>query len=228
MEAVDTEKLTDDCKSANLENQEKSTDSADNGYRSPCEKTYLARLALFQKNYLRLVIFAGIGVFAGIATAVHLNIWAGIALSVISAAAYFLLSTEECHRLLGLIYKNSDGKIIITRALPIYENTVIIPSRLIFADVKDISTGAVVWEGLNENEERVIYIPLSVTYIADRAFGEDVSKLTVRFQGSPETWESLVKPCCLENAQVVFNTPYPTLPKKARKKKRTNGKERTK
>ncbi len=201
----------------------KTAEAVETPEASETEKAYKTRLALFQKNYLTLVVAVGVALLGGIALAIHLNVWLGIAIALLAAAVYVYFSPRECKRVLGIGYKNTDGRIVITRAVPREGKTVIIPERLIWADVTDIARGAL---AVGEGELCEVYVPKSVTRIGENIFGDEIGELTVRFQGNAEEWAAVEKHTDFEGITLVFDTPYPTLPKKQRKKKK-RGKEET-
>ena len=189
----------------------------DNGQELTWEQTYLKRLACAKRFYLHLVIavftVCAIAIFISVMTDVLL----GAALAIFAAAVYIYFSTDELYKQLGLRSSFVCGKIHITRAVMKYGDTVIIPSRLMWADVTKITDGAFVSE--KNDTLACIYLPRSIECIGDSIFGDRDTPISICYEGSEEEWHRITGADSLTVSSVSFNCPQPTLPPKQKKKK---------
>ena len=220
---ITAEEAADSCQAAEPAETvtEVSAEEAEAEARRDAEKAYLTRLDTFRSGYLRLVVAVFIGALAGIALAIHMNLWLGIGVAVFAATAYVYFASSDCRRLLGIVYKNENGSIIIEQALLRRGSTVVIPDRLIWADVTELADKVFV-SSRNAALCRV-YIPKSIKRMGENLLGEDGKTVTFLYEGSPEEWEEIEKQTDLSGCTVVFNVPFPRLPKKSKSRSQRSG-----
>ncbi len=178
---------------------------------------YINRLGEFEKYYRTLIVFTFIAVGVGAVVAIFANLFVGAALAVFSAAVYVYFSADEARSALGIRYSNTDGHIVMTRLFCVLGDTVIIPARFIYADVRAIGDGAL---ASKKNAELcALYIPLTVEKIGKDIFGaHHLPKIF--YEGSREQWERISKQTDLDGCEICFECDYPTLPPKEKKHKR--------
>lgn len=220
---ITAEEAADSCQAAeHLEaTAEVSAEEAEAEARKDAEKAYLTRLSAFNKGYRQLVVAVFVGVLAGIALAIHMNLWLGIGIAVFAATAYVYFASSDCRRLLGIVYKNQKGRISVEQAVLRHGDTVVIPDRLIWADVTELADKAFV-SSRNAALCRV-YIPKSIKRMGESLLGEDGRTVTFLYEGSPEEWEEIEKQTDLSGCTVVFNVPFPRLPKKSKSRSQRSG-----
>ena len=182
-----------------------------------CEQRYLKRLACAKRFYLQLVIAVIAVCSIAIFISVMIDVLLGAALAIFAAAVYIYFSTDELYKQLGLRSSFICGRIHITRAVMKYGDTMVIPSRLMWADVTKITDGAFASE---KNESLAcIYLPRSIECIGDGIFGDRDTPISICYEGSEEEWSGITGADSLSVSSISFNCPQPTLPPKQKKKK---------
>ena len=185
-----------------------------------CEQKYLRRLAAFERFYIGLLALVGITVAASIAIAVMSNVLLGMSLALLGAALYVYFVSDELYKQLGLRYKNECGSITVTRATASYGDTLVLPARLLYADVTRIADGAL---NTPKNSELTrIYIPKSIKYIGSNVLPEVHCLTDILFEGTREQWDAIEKHSELDGIKLSLECEYPLLPPRQKKPKKKN------
>lgn len=182
---------------------------------SPTE-LYLERLDEFCRTYLQLVIFIGCVEGIAIVIAVCASVLLGAALAILAAAVYAFIVPDELYKLLGLRYKNENGHITVSRAIAKHGNELVIPSRLMLADVTVIADNAF---SSPNGELKRIFLPRSITHIGKNVLPSDGSVSELCYEGTREEWDKITVETDLSGITLVLEAAYPTLPPRQRKKK---------
>ena len=183
------------------------------------EEQFLSCLKSFNEYYTQLVCFAFGAIAVAIAIAFFSGILWGIAIAAIVVAVYVYFPTDEAKKQLGIFYTNTQGHIRIDRAKRVFDGCIVIPQRLIYADVTEIGDGALA--KADDSLERV-YIPVSIEHIGKDIFGKAREGVTVHYEGSAEQWESVEKLTDLSSYSVVFECKFPVIPPKKTKPKKSS------
>ncbi len=174
-------------------------------------KKYLSHLTRFNGFYLSLVVICIALCIGGTVIAILLNLAVGIILAVAAAVLYATLSTRRAYSLLGLRFKSVRGEIHITSIDCVFEDTVYVPDRLVWADVTRIGDGAFASE---KNKDLLfVYIPRGIEHIGEDIFGENTSHITVFFEGDDKEWERIDKHTDFSSITVMCSVPFPRLAK---------------
>ena len=165
------------------------------------------KIKKFNKFYFWLVIavFALFG--AAIATALYLNVLAGVTIAICAAAAYILLVADEVKRTFGLAYNRVDGGLSVCVALPRGKNDLAeeerrIPERLLWLDVVELSV--VDEKKSSDSKVRTLYVPRSVKRIKASFFATTPSLTTIRYLGCEEEWAAVVCEAELNGIEIIF------------------------
>ncbi len=189
-----------------MKKQASARDSAHESSLTP-EQRYSLRLYEFEKYYLTIVLLSGAAVLTGIAVAILLDIFVGIACVLLAAVAYVYFVFDEARGKLGIRYRNTEGHIEITKLLCTYGDCLVLPPRFIYADVRVLDDGALCSkknEGL-----RKLYLPASVERIGKNIFGDEPLPFTVCFEGTREEWEKIQKQTDFSQFELLFECEYP-------------------
>ena len=185
-----------------------------------CEQKYLRRLAGFERFYVGLLALVGVAIAAAIGIAVMSNVLLGVSLALLSASVYVYFVTDELYKQLGLRYKSELGSITVTRASAVYGDTLVIPSRLLYADVTRIADGA--FDTPKNTELTRIYIPQSIKYIGAKVLPEVHCVAEILFEGTEEQWSAIEKNGELDGIALSFECDYPVpLPREKMPKKKS-------
>ena len=165
---------------------------------------------------------------AGIGIAVMLDVIVGACVSICGAMLYSYFSSDEIYKRLGLRYTHVCGRIHVIKAVAKYDDTLVIPSRLVFADVTAICDGA--FSSPKNQELTRIYIPKSIKCVGHDLLGDNSSHVEFLYEGSAEEWTNIEGIGELSAISVAFEVAPPALPikskiKKAKKNNSAQGKE---
>ncbi len=178
---------------------------------------------LFVEKYLqadrayRLILAAVfVACAVGVTLAAVYDVIVGMCISICGAIGYSFFASDEIFKRIGIRHKHIQGSAHVTEAAATYGSTLIIPSRLAFADVTQICDGAFDKE---ENAELAcVYIPKSVTRIGNNPFGEHAHPTQIKYEGSQADWKRIEGTESLSELDICFDVPAPVIPKVKRKK----------
>jgi hypothetical protein len=189
------------------------------------DELYVKAYTRADRFYRQLVAVICVACAIGIGIAVMLDVIVGACIAICAAMLYSYFSSDDIYKRLGLRFTHVRGRIHITRAVAKYGDTLVIPSRLVFADVTAIDDGAFVSP---KNEELVrVFIPKSIAHIGQDAFGEHTSHVEILFEGSAEEWGRVDGAQQLSAMPIAFDFTAPTLPEKKKKKKKSKKSRKT-
>lgn len=181
------------------------------------EQRYVRQYIRADGFYSNLLIAVGAVAAAGIFIAVMLDVIVGACVAICAAILYSYFSSDGIYKRLGLRYTHARGSIHITRAVAKYGDTLVIPTRLVYADVTEIADGA--FSSEKNAELARVYIPKSITRIGGDLFGGNTPP-EILFEGTPMEWQGIVGADALSELSVTFEVPAPVIPKKPKKSKK--------
>ena len=175
---------------------------------TPYEK-FAKKLQKFKSFYLQLVVLCAIVAAATIAVAVIADVIVGICVAITLAIIYVYFSRDELRRSLGIACFVSDASLKVTaiRALrSISTSEAFIPARLMWYDVTEIGSGALVSKRNAELEK--LYVPKTVTLIEKGAFDGCETLNTVIFEHSEDEFKKITVEEDLSRFELVFDFPF--------------------
>ena len=173
---------------------------------TPYEK-FEKKLQKFNSFYLQLVVLCAIVASATIAVAIIADVIVGICVAITLAIIYVYFSRDELRRSLGIECFVSDASLKITaiRAVrSISETEAFIPSRLMWYDVTEIASGALVTKRNAELEK--LYVPKTVALIEKGAFEGCETLKTIFFEHSD--LDNITVEEDLSRFELVFGVPF--------------------
>ena len=158
---------------------------------TPDEK-FAKKYEKFNSFYLQLVVLCAAVAAATIAVAVIADVIVGICVAITLAIIYVYFSRDELRRSLGIACFVSHASLRVTaiRAVrSISKADAFVPARLMWYDVTEIASGALVSKKNDELER--LYIPKTVTLIENGAFDGCDTLNTIFFQHTEDEFKKI-------------------------------------
>ena len=192
------------------------------------DELYVKAYVRADRFYRQLLAAVCVVCGAGIGIAVMFDVIIGACVAICGAMLYSYFSSDEIYKRLGLRYTHVCGRIHVIRAVAKYGDTLVIPSRLVFADVTTICDGA--FSSPKNQELTRIYIPKSIKRVGHDPLGDNSSHVEILYEGNAEEWEDIEGIEELSAIPVAFVVAPPSLPlkskgKKAKRNNSTQGQE---
>ncbi len=178
---------------------------------------FIARYKKYSDYYVLLLSIVGVSVVTALVIALFENVLWGIALAIFSCVVYVLCSKSEAIKQLGISTSHENGRVTVNKAVACYGEEFVIPRKFEFATVSKIADRA--FDSEKNDGVRVIYLPVSITYIGESIFGEEDSLPEIHFEGTEAQWRNIEIHTGLSDAVIFFNVPYPLPPRKEKEKK---------
>ena len=185
----------------------------------PPDEEYIKRTLAFGEYYRRLLCIAGAIEAAAIALAVLWNVLVGVSIAVLGAVIYFVYSSDEAYKRLGVRYISGVGGITLTKCRAVYGDTLIIPPSLIGLDTLSIGDRALCVSDKNKSLSRV-YLPATLRTVGEDIFEGCDALEEIYFEGSREEWKRIESRTDFTSYEITFGAEYPALPKKEKKSRK--------
>ncbi len=185
---------------------------------TPNEK-FSKKLQKFNSFYLQLVVLCSIVAAATIAVAIIADVIIGICVAITLAIIYVYFSRDELRRSLGIacFVSNASLRVTAIRAVKSISTTdVFVPARLMWYDVTEIASGALVNKRNAELEK--LYVPKTVTLIEKGAFDGCETLNTVIFEHSNDEFKKITVEEDLSRFELVFDFPFSKIKKEEQAK----------
>lgn len=178
---------------------------------------FIARYKNYSNYYVLLLSIVGVSVATAIVIALFENVLLGMVLAIFAYAVYALCSKGEARKQLGINASHEKGRITVNKVEACYGEEFVVPQKFEFSIVSKIADRA--FDSKKNDGVRVIYLPVSITYIGESIFGEEGPLPEIRFEGTEAQWRNIEIHTGLSDAVIFFNVPYPLPPRKEKVKK---------
>lgn len=175
---------------------------------TPNEK-FAKKYQKFNSFYLQLIILCAIVAAATIAVAIIADVIVGICVAITLAIIYVYFSRDELRRSLGIacVVSRANLRVTAIRAVrSISTADAFVPARLMWYDVTEIASGALVSKKNTELER--LYIPRTVTFIEKGAFDGCETLNTIIFERSQSDFDKITVEEDLSRFDLVFDVPF--------------------
>ncbi len=189
-----------------MKKAKKAQNRIDESLLTPLQR-YSCRLLEFERYYLTILLLCAAAVCSGIAVALLLNLFVGVASVILAALAYVYFVCDEAHGQLGIRYRNICGGIVITSLTPAYGDCLVLPKKFIYADVRELGDGALASQA--NGELSLLYLPSTLKKIGRDIFGDSERAVCICFEGTREAWESIECLTDLSHCELCFECKYP-------------------
>ena len=174
----------------------------------PSSDRFIARYKNYSDYYILLLTIVGVAVATATVIALFENVLLGMALAILAWAIYVLCSADEAKKQLGICVSHEKGQVVIKKAVSCYGEEFVVPNRFEFATVSKIADKA--FDSEKNDGLRVIYLPVSITYIGESVFGEERPLPEIHFEGTEAQWKNVEIHTDLSDAVIFFDIPCPT------------------
>ena len=180
---------------------------------------YAKKLQKFNSFYLQLIILCAIVAAATIAVAIIADVIVGMCVAITLAIIYVYFSRDELRKSLGIacFVSHASLKVTAIRAVRSISMTeAFVPSRLMWYDVTDIASGALVSKRNAELEK--LYIPKTITFIEKGAFDGCETLNTIIFEHSSDEFKKITIEEDLSRFALEFDASFSEIKKEEKAK----------